>query len=92
MSVRRLLGPKNQFFHSFFEVRIFNRFWNALGRFWEGLGRVLEGFGEGLEGFGEAFRRVWTAPWPYFSLIAHWQFTVRISPGRQATGVFDKAS
>ena len=54
-----VLASKTNFFHSFFEVPIFYRFWSVLERFWEGLGRVWEGFGEGLGKvwgrFGEAF-------------------------------------
>ena len=51
------LAPKIDFFHSFFEVPIFNRFWSVLGGSGEGLGRVWEGFGEGFwrvwDGFGD---------------------------------------
>ena len=54
-----VLASKTNFFHSFFEVPIFYRFWSVLERFWEGLGRVWEEvlgrFGEDLE----RLERVW---------------------------------
>ena len=51
------LASKINFFHSFFEVPIFYRFWNVLERFWEGLGRVWGGFTR----FGPAFDTLRTA-------------------------------
>ena len=57
------LPPKIDFFHSFFEVPIFYRFWSVLGGFGESFGRVWGEFWKGLErvwgGFGEGLGRVW---------------------------------
>ena len=52
-----VLALETNFFHSFFEVPIFYRFWSVLERFWEGLGRVWEGFGEALGRVRGDFRR-----------------------------------
>ena len=52
------LAPKINFFRSFFEVAIFNRFSSVLGGFGEGLGRVWEGLGKVWGGSGEVFRLI----------------------------------
>ena len=57
-----VLALKTNFFHSFFEVPNFYRFWSVLERFGEGLGRVWGGFGECLGKvwgrFGEGLGRL----------------------------------
>ena len=52
------LDPKFDFFRSFLEVAIFNRFSIVLARFWEGLGRIWGGLGRVWGGFGEGWGRV----------------------------------
>ena len=42
------LPPKINFFRSFLEVAILDRFSSVLARFWEGLGRIWGGLGEGF--------------------------------------------
>ena len=53
------LPPKIDFFHSFFEVPIFYRFWSVLGGFGESLGRVWGEFWKGLGRVWGGLERVW---------------------------------
>ena len=53
------LPPKIDFFHSFFEVPIFYRFWSVLGGFGESLGRVWGEFWKGLGRVWRGLERVW---------------------------------
>ena len=53
------LPPKINFFLSFFEVPIFNRFWSVLGGFGESLGRVWGEFWKGLGRVWGGLERVW---------------------------------